>query len=260
MTLPERIKAEFANIAKPVVAFAALILLWQAAVGPLGIPAYVLPLPFDIAVRFWDTFQVQLSNLGFTAASTVIGLALAVAIGVLLALVVIFVDGLRSTVIPMLAAMNSIPKVAIAPLFIIWFGFGIESKIFLAFLFALFPIFISALTGMGEIDADILDLSKLAGGSPWKIFIKVRLMNAVPYLVDALKVAFPLALVGAIVGEFIGGNKGVGYLILSGQGNLDTTLVFSALVSITVFTMAGIGVVIIFERIFLRWRHSQRKR
>ena len=117
---------------------------------------------------------------------------------------------------PLLAAFNSIPKIAIAPLFVIWFGLGIESKILLAFLLALFPIFVNSVTGLGEIEADMLDLSTLAGGTRWRIFTKVRLMNAVPYITDALKVAFPLALVGSIVGEFIGGNRGIGYLILSG--------------------------------------------
>ena len=100
----------------------------------------------------------------------------------------------------------------------------------------------------------------LAGGTSWRIFAKVRLMNAVPYITDALKVAFPLALVGSIVGEFIGGNTGIGHLILSGQFDLDTPLVFAALLSITAFTTAGIGAVTLFEKTVLTWRPSQRKR
>jgi polyprenyl P-hydroxybenzoate/phenylacrylic acid decarboxylase-like protein len=109
----------------------------------------------------------------------------------------------------------------------------------LAFLLALFPIFVNSLTGLGEIEPDILDLSKLAGGSRFRIFRMVRLMHATPYIADALKVAFPLALVGSIVGEFIGGNKGIGYLVLSAQFSLDTPLVFAALFSITLFTTLG---------------------
>jgi NitT/TauT family transport system permease protein len=115
------------------------------------------------------------------------------------------------------------------------------------------------LTGLGEIEPDLLDLSMLAGGTSWRIFMKVRLMNAVPYITDALKVAFPLALVGSIVGEFIGGNAGIGHLILSGQFDLDTPLVFAALLSITAFTTAGIGAVALFEKLALTWRPSQRK-
>jgi NitT/TauT family transport system permease protein len=167
---------------------------------------------------------------------------------------------MKAIVMPILAAFNSIPKIAIAPLFVIWFGLGIEPKVLLAFLLGLFPVFVNSITGLGEIEPDVLDLAKLAGGNEFRIFAKVRLMNAVPYITDAIKVAFPLALVGSIVGEFIGGNRGVGYLILSGQFNMDTPLVFATLLSITLFTTIVIGIVVILERVLLKWRPSRRKR
>jgi len=236
------------------------LLAWQFVVPLAQIPDYVLPLPSVIASRFVETFPLQLSNLGVTAMTTLAGLAIALVVGVLLALLVVYVEGVKSIIMPFLAAFNSIPKIAIAPLFVIWFGLGAESKILLAFLLALFPIFVNALTGLGEIEPDILDLSRLAGGSRYRVFTLVRLMHATPYITDALKVAFPLALVGSIVGEFIGGNRGIGQLILQAQFNLDTPLVFAALVSITIFTTAGIGVINLFERRFLKWRPSQRTR
>jgi NitT/TauT family transport system permease protein len=199
-------------------------------------------------------------HVGVTALTTLIGLVLALGVGILMALVVVYVPALKSLILPVLAAFNSIPKIAIAPLFVIWFGLGPESKILLAFLLALFPIFVNSMTGLTEIEADVLDLAKLSGGTPWRIFTKIRIMNAVPYITDALKVAFPLALVGSIVGEFIGGNHGIGYLIMSGQFNLDTPLVFAALASITAFTTAGIGLIVVFENAVLKWRPSQRRR
>jgi NitT/TauT family transport system permease protein len=249
-----------AGLAKPAAGFMALLLLWQWGAPLAGIPRYVLPLPTAIAARFAETFAVQLAGLAATGLTTVLGLALALVAGVLMALAVIYVPLLRSLIMPLLAAFNSIPKIAVAPLFVIWFGLGVESKILLAFLLALFPVFVNALTGLGEIEPDLLDLSILAGGTPWRIFLKLRLMNAVPYITDALKVAFPLALVGSIVGEFIGGNAGIGHLILAGQFDLDTQLVFAALASITAFTTLGIGAIAIFERAVLRWRPSQRRR
>lgn len=249
-----------AGLAKPAAGFLALLLLWQWGAPLAGIPRYVLPLPTAIAARFAETFAVQLAGLAATGFTTVLGLALALVAGVLMALAVIYVPLLRSLIMPLLAAFNSIPKIAVAPLFIIWFGLGVESKILLAFLLALFPVFVNALTGLGEIEPDLLDLSILAGGNPWRIFLKLRLMNAVPYITDALKVAFPLALVGSIVGEFIGGNEGIGHLILAGQFDLDTPLVFAALASITAFTTLGIGAIAVFERAVLRWRPSQRRR
>ncbi len=245
---------------RPFLFLAVLLLAWEIGAPLLGIPGYVLPLPSAIASRFAETASIQLHGLAMTGMTTLVGLALALVFGVLLALLVIYVPMLRSIVMPLLAAFNSIPKIAVAPLFVIWFGLGVESKIILAFLLALFPIFVNSLTGLGEIEADVIDLSTLAGGTRWRIFTKVRLMNAVPYITDALKVAFPLALVGSIVGEFIGGNDGIGHLILFGQFNMDTPLVFAALVSITAFTTLGIGAVSLFERMALTWRPSQRRR
>jgi len=252
--------SRFAAPLRSIVAVALFVLAWQFGVPLLNIPAYVLPLPSVIAHRFAETFTLQLVNLGVTAMTTLAGLAIALVVGVLLALLVVYVEAVKSVIMPFLAAFNSIPKIAIAPLFVIWFGLGAESKILLAFLLALFPIFVNSVSGLGEIEPDILDLSRLAGGSTYRVFTLVRLMHATPYITDALKVAFPLALVGSIVGEFIGGNRGIGQLVLAAQFNLDTPLVFAALLSITLFTTAGIGLITLFERRFLKWRPSQRSR
>jgi NitT/TauT family transport system permease protein len=248
------------NTVKLSIILIVLIGLWQYAVPLTNMPRYTMPLPSEVFVRFVETFGVQLHHLGFTAMTTLAGLAIALVFGVLLALLVIYVPAAKGLVLPFLAAFNGIPKIAIAPLFVIWFGLGYESKILLAFLLALFPIFVNSLTGLGELETDLLDLSRLSGGNAFRIFTKVRLMNALPYIADALKVAFPLALVGSIVGEFIGGNRGIGYLILSAQFSQDTALVFAALLSITTFTSAGIGAVVAFEHFFLKWRPSQRTR
>lgn len=233
--------------------------VWEVIVRRFEVPEYLLPPPSAIWQRFWQTLPVQLEEIAFTAATTLVGLFGALVVGVLLALIVTYVRPLRSVVLPAFAAFNGIPKIAIAPLLVTWFGLGAEPKILLAFLLGLFPIFVNAATGLSEIDPDIIDLARLSGGTEFRIFRKVRLMNALPYIADAMKVAFPLALVGAIVGEFIGGNRGIGQLILSGQFNLDTALVFACLLTITVFTSVGIGAVVVFEKLFLGWRLSERR-
>lgn len=237
-----------------------ILAIWQYGAAAARVPAYILPEPSVVAAKLWQTLPVQVHHLGVTATTTLIGLALALVIGVLLALVVTYIKPLQALIVSGLAAFNGVPKIALAPLLVIWFGLGREPKVVLAFLLGLFPIFVNSVTGLSEIDPDMLDLARLAGGNEWRVFTKVRLMNAVPYLMDALKVAFPLALVGAIVGEFIGGNDGIGYLILSGQFNLDTPLVFASMVSITLFTTLGIGAVALLERLLLGWRPSRRKR
>jgi NitT/TauT family transport system permease protein len=258
--MPATPRMNFRPAIEAAIGFAVILLAWEYGTALIRIPSYVLPVPSAILRRFWETAAVQAQHLSATATTTLAGLALALVVGVLLALAVIYIRPLKAIVLPVLAAFNSIPKIAIAPLFIIWFGLGMEPKILLAFLLALFPIFVNSVTGMGEIEPDVLDLARLAGGTAWRIFVKVRLMNAIPYITDALKVAFPLALVGSIVGEFIGGNYGVGYLILSGQFNLDTPLVFACLLSITLFTSVVIGLVVLVEWFFLAWRPSRRVR
>lgn len=235
------------------------LIAWEILVGVFEVPEYLLPPPSAIWQKFWQTLAVQLEEIAFTATTTLTGLGAALVVGVLLALVVTYVEPLRSILLPAFAAFNGIPKIAIAPLLVTWFGLGAEPKILLAFLLGLFPIFVNATTGLSEIEPDVIDLARLSGGNEFRIFRKVRLMNALPYLTDAMKVAFPLALVGAIVGEFIGGNRGIGQLILSGQFNLDTALVFACLVMITLFTTIGVGAVALFERLFLGWRMSQRR-
>ena len=244
------------TIVLPVVGFLAA---WQYGVALTGIPEYVLPRPSVIAARFIESWPLQVQHVGITAFTTLVGLALAIIAGVALALLATYVRPVKAVVVPALATFNGIPKVAIAPLFVIWFGLGYEPKIMLAFLMALFPIVVGAVSGLSEVDPDLIALARLSGGTELRIFRKVRLMNALPYLADAVKIAFPLALVGSVVGEFIGGNSGVGYLILSGQFSLDTPLVFACLLSITIFTSIGTGAVIVFEEVFLGWRPSKRR-
>jgi NitT/TauT family transport system permease protein len=237
---------------------ASALAFWELVTRVTAVPAYVLPPPTLVLRKLWETRALQMEHMSVTATTTLAGLALASCVGIGLALLALYVRAIGAVATPALAAFNGVPKIAIAPLFVIWFGLGDAPKVLLAFLMGLFPIFVAATTGLGEIDRDYLDLARLSGGTELRIFRKVRLPHAVPYLTDALKVAFPLALVGSLVGEFIGGNRGIGYLILSAQGNLDTPLVFACLVSITLLTSAGTGVVLAAERWLLAWRPSRR--
>ncbi|MEZ5417199.1 MAG: ABC transporter permease [Vicinamibacterales bacterium] len=244
---------------RPVVAVAASIAAWELIVQLGGLPQFVLPAPSAIAAKAWETRALQAEHLAVTAAATVAGLGLAFVAGVVMALLAVYVETVGALLLPALAAFNGIPKVAIAPLFVIWFGLGDLPKVLLAALMGLFPVFVAASTGLGVIDRDYLDLARLAGGNRWRVFTKVRLPHAVPHLLDAAKVAFPLALVGALVGEFIGGNRGIGYLILSAQGTLDTPFVFACLVSITILTSVGTAGIVALERWLLAWRAPRRR-
>ncbi len=156
---------EVRKVTETVLALIVIIVIWEYGTGFAGIAEYILPVPSVIALKFWQTLSIQVYHLSITAATTVIGLALSLVIGVLLALSVIYIKPVKAIILPFLAAFNSIPKIAIAPLFVIWFGLDVESKILLAFLLGLFPVFVNSVTGLGEIEPDILDLAKLAGGT-----------------------------------------------------------------------------------------------
>ena len=254
-----RLSAGLRRVAEAMLLIAALLVTWQFGPPASGVPDYLLPVPSTVAAAFWRSLPDQMAQVSVTAATTLAGLALAFAIGVALALLAVYVKRVNAVIVPLLAAFNGIPKVAVAPLLVIWFGLESEPKVLLAFLMALFPVFVGAGTGLGDIDPDLLDVARLAGGTELRIFRKVRLMHALPYLTDAAKVAFPLALVGSVVGEFIAGNRGIGYLIMSAQANLDTPLVFACLLTITLFTSLGVGVIALIERVWLGWRPSRRR-
>jgi len=242
--------------------FAVVAMLWQGFAMLQIMPPQLFPGVGHIAATFWRLLAngILLVHALGTLARLAAGFALGGAVGVALGILMGRSRWAEDVFLPLLSVGSPIPGLAYAPLFVIWFGLGAEPKVLLAFLLGLFPIFVNSLTGLSEIEPDVLDLARLAGGTELRIFTKVRLMHAVPYIMDAVKVAFPLALVGSIVGEFIGGNRGVGYLVLSGQFNLDTPLVFASLLSITLFTTLGIGVVALLENVLLAWRPSRRER
>jgi NitT/TauT family transport system permease protein len=219
---------------KSFVGFALLILLWQYGAPLAGIPDYVLPVPSVVAARFTETFWLQLHHLGVTALTTVVGLAIALVVGVLLALLVIYVEGLKSVILPVLAAFNSIPKIAIAPLFVVWFGFGLTSKIVMAAVISFFPILINVIEGLRSADADRIQMLTVFGASKSQVFRMVRLPSAMPFIFAGLDIGIVFAILGAVVGEFIGAQEGLGYLLLQTNYNFDIAGMFAILVVLSV--------------------------
>ena len=180
------------KLALSLAAVLAALLAWELGVEAAEMPEYLLPAPSVILKKFWQTLPVQMEHLAVTAGTTLAGLVMALGAGVVLALVVMtYVKPLQSVILPLFAAFNGIPKIAIAPLLVTWLGLGAEPKVLLAFLLALFPVFVNAATGLSEIQPDVLDLARLFGGTELRIFWKVRLMNALPYLSDAVQSRVP---------------------------------------------------------------------
>jgi NitT/TauT family transport system permease protein len=201
---------------------------------------------------------MYLVNAYYTAANTLIGFGLSVIIGFVLALGIVYSRFLEATVYTTLVAVNSMPKVALAPLFVVWMGTGNTSKVAMAFLIAIFAIVIEAVLGLRSLDTEVVDLGRSMRGSPLKLLWKIRLPNALPSLFAGMKVAIGLSLVGVLVGEFVSAQHGLGYVIMAAQGAFDTPRVFVAILLLSIMGTVLFHMLEIIERRVIPWHVSQR--
>jgi len=186
--------------------------------------------------------------------TTLIGFLLSVFGGVLIGAIVVSSRFCERFVYPMVVALNSVPKVAIAPLFVIWLGTGAEPKVAIAFLIAVFAVIVDTIHGLRSVPPDVADLGRVLRGRWYDVFFKIRLPSAMPSIIAGMKVAVSLALVGAIVGEFVSSQRGLGYVIMSAQGMFDTPRVFAALFFLALLGMLLYGALVWFERLAMPWR------
>lgn len=232
----------------PALALVGILILWELVVVAFSIPRFLLPTPSAVLVHTFDRFDLLLFHAQETVVSTLIGFLLSVGFGIALSMLIVSSRIFEDAVYPLVVMTQVIPKVAIAPLMIVYLGFGQEPKIFLAFLVSFFPMVINTTLGMKSVNVELLELLATLKANRWQIMTKIRFKRAVPYMVEGAKIAITLAVIGAIVGEFSAGGRGLGYLILSSSSNLDTVLGFSAL-----FVLIVVGV-LLFEIIHIGGR------
>lgn len=238
---------------------AAMLLLWEAAVWLLKPPPIILPPPSAILAELGASPWYYTRHAGYTLGTTVAGFALSVVLGVALAVGITASRLLDRIITTVLVVMNSLPKVALAPLFVIWMGTGAEPKIAIAVMLAIVSIVADVALGLRSVDPDALALARVHRASAWRVLWKLRFPNALPALFVGMKVAISFALVGAIVGEFVGGSAGLGYVILVAQGQFDTVRVFAALVVLGVIGTLLFYTIEAAERMALPWHVSQRQ-
>ncbi|OYN99710.1 ABC transporter permease [Enemella evansiae] len=243
----------------PPLAFAvAVLLLWWATTAAGLLPRYLVPSPADT----WAAFAANVPYFGehtlVTLIETVLGFLLAFVIGELVAIVMVYSRPVERTLYPVVLFAQVIPKIAIAPLFIVWLGFGMTPKVVVAVLMAFFPIVISGLAGLRAVDPEMLELASTMGASKVKTFAKIRFPASLPQLFSGLKVAATLAVTGAVVGEFVGSNTGLGYVILQANGNVDTATLFVALIIMSLLGVALFGAIALLERLLIGWHSSFR--
>jgi NitT/TauT family transport system permease protein len=231
-----------------VAAHLALLALWAWATGPGGVPRFILPGPVE-TLRTLAAPQIDWPrHLLVTAAQAFGGFALAVGIGVALAVAFTWWGTLRRALMPLLVTLNLVPKVALAPLFIVWLGYGIVPNIAITFVIAFFPIVITTARGLAEVEPELLDLVRVVRATRWQVFRKIQLPSALPYLFSGMRVAAVLAIAGTVVGEFIGSEAGLGFVMMAAQGTLDTPAMVMALILITLVGVAMYLSVVALER------------
>ena len=249
----------FAQPTRIALAFLGFLLLWEAFVHVSGVKPYILPAPTDILVAMWNKLPRLAHAAAFTVQPMLLGFLSAVVLGVLIALGIAFSRRIEGIVYPLLVFFQIIPKIAVAPLFIIWFGFGLAPKVLLVFLLSFFPVVVSAITAFRSVDDDIMDLARSTGASRLRTFWKVQLPHALPTLFTGFKVAAALSSTAAVVAEFVASDRGLGFLLLEFNGALDTTMTFATIIVLSVIGLALYGAVELIERWTIPWHVSHRQ-
>lgn len=239
-----------------VLVFVALLALWQLAVTGLRIREYLLPGPLAV-VRALSFSQIPwLTHVWITTLEIVGAFLLAGGVGIVLGVAVAWSTVLARALVPFLVFVNTLPKVAVAPLFLLWLGYGIVPNMLIGALIGFFPVVINTAVGLTQVDEDLLDLGRVCNAPKWKVFAKIRIPNAAPYILSALRVTATAAVVGAIVGEFVASQKGLGYVIITAQGSMNTPVAFAALVWISLAGLAVYGGVVLAARLIVPWAEA----
>jgi NitT/TauT family transport system permease protein len=226
-----------------------VLLAWQFAVTVLAVPAYFIPAPSDVVTALVRGRALYAANFLVTLWSTLVAFAIAFVLALLTGALVSEIRFLERTLYPLLVALQSMPRIALAPIIIVWFGFGPASKIVLGTLSAFFPIFLNIVHGLKVVDSDQIALMRTLHATRAQIFWKVKLPNALPFLLAGANIGIIFAILAVIVGEFLGANRGMGYLIVNQSSQMDTPGVFA-----TVLLLSATGIVFHYSIQALRYR------
>lgn len=237
----------------PVVGAVAAIALWWAVTAVFQVRSFILPTPAQVVQRLADQGGYLLENTWVTLVETIEGFVLATLVGIPLALIVTASRLVERTIYPLLLMLNAVPKVAIAPLLVVWMGFGQLPKVFMVFLVCFFPIVLATAAGLASTPADLVDLARSLQASWWQTLCKIRMPAAVPQLFVGLKVAITLAVIGAVIAEFVGATAGLGYVIVASGASADTALAFAAMILLGVMSVVLFYALAAVERRLLPW-------
>lgn len=243
----------------PAWVFFALIAAWWAAVAIVKVPAFLLPPPENVLPRIWESRQSLTNHSLVTIQEIVMGFGLSVVTAIPIGLLIALSLTAKRMLYPLLVFIQLVPKIAVAPLFVVWLGFGLTSKVMLTLLLTFFPLLLASIAGFQILDQRLLFLTRSMGATTWQTFRYLRFPAALPVIFGGLKTSATIAATAAIVAEFVGSNKGLGYILLQGTANLDTTLVFAVLFLLTIIGLALNTIVEVVEYIITPWQRGQAK-
>lgn len=243
---------------RPAILLAILFFGWWLVTANEWVANYLVPTPGQV----WDRIIQDWSSLMYhsyvTLYETVVGFLIASVLGLVTAVLIAYSRTLEKALYPIVLFAQVIPKIAIAPLIVVWFGNDLAPKIILAVLIAFFPVVVSGVAGLRSTDPELLELSATMGANRWQTFRKIRFPNALPHLMAGEKVAVTLAVVGAVVGEFVGASEGLGYQLMIANGNLDAPLLFAALILMSLIGILLFVIVEVLEALLIPWHASRR--
>jgi NitT/TauT family transport system permease protein len=246
-------KVQWPDVLWPIVLFAAIIVAWEGAVVFFAVSDIILPAPSTIAAYIARRDTLFLDHLWPTLMQTIGGFALAVAGGIALAILVSFTEIGRRGIMPLLVIAQIVPKIAVAPLLMLWFGLGDLSRILIAFLVAFFPMVINTASGLESVPEEVRLLGRSLSRSRRQFFMKIQLPHALPNIFDGMKVSITLAVIGVIVAEFVSSQRGLGYLIMFANGRLDTIMMMAAITVLSVVGLMLYALIALAARIAVYW-------
>ena len=238
----------------------AIVALWEWVVASNDIPHWKLPAPSSIGGELWASRMMLLEHTWVTLGEVLIGLAVALASGVLLAWLINLSRTLERVIYPSVIASQTIPIIVIAPLLLIWLGYGIQHKVIVVALISFFPIVVNTVDGLKSADPDVINMLRTLGANRWQVFRKVQVPASLPFLFSGVKIAVTVSVIGAVIGEWVGSSEGLGYLAIRSKSQFLSERVYAIVV---LLSLMGIGLFLIaaaLERALLPWYHNQRRR
>ncbi|MBK9704327.1 MAG: ABC transporter permease [Betaproteobacteria bacterium] len=235
----------------------ALLAIWQAAVGLFEIREFILPTPLSALEHLFlpqpDANYNWMVHIRATLLEIGLSFVITSVVGISIAIALAWSEASRKVSMPLFVFVNSLPIIAIAPILVLWSGYGLKTNILIAFLVSFFPVVINTLAGLAAIEEELLDLVKYLHGTKLQVFLKLRIPNSLPYIFTGLKICSTMCVVGAIVGEFIASDRGLGYIIINSQYTMDSPPIYAGLMLVSLFGVSLFGLVGLAERILMPW-------